>query len=382
MKILVICHYGLYKDFSFSFVHNQAKAYVAAGHQVRVIIPVPLGKKLRGKRVLPVMCTDLQDGVELYYVRYLSASGLGQKNFNTKSAVFSVAAKLREILTDFDPDVIHAHTLGLDSGIGAWLKKKLSLPLVVTTHGSDTEIPLKQGKIRQLRSACDAADRIVAVSTCLGRRLQSCGTQTPVLTILNGFVPNTVEQEREKDPLSILQVGHLIPSKRNAVTIQALAQLRKLYPQMKLTIIGAGTLRQQLEALAEELGLAEAVTFTGEIPNPRVLSAMANASYFVMPSKPEGFGIVYLEAMSNRCITIGTEGEGISDLIVSGKNGFLVPADDPLAIVDAIRWCREHPSAATAIAEQGYRDTKKLTWRQNAERYTELFCQLSGNCKI
>ena len=379
MNILVVCHHGLYQNFTFSFVHNQAKAYVAAGHRVRVIIPIPLGKKFRGSPVLPAMCTYRQDGVELYYVRYLSASNFGKKGFNVKSAVLFISAQLGKILDDFSPDVIHAHTLGFDSGIGAWLKKKLGLPLVVTTHGSDTEIPLKQGKAQQLKAACDEADRVVAVSKCLGRRLLSCGTQTPVVTILNGFIPNTAERNCPKDPCAILQVGHLIPSKRNAVTIQALALLRKTYPQMTLKVIGTGVLRQELEELVKSLELTDAVTFTGEIPNPQVLSAMAKASYFVMPSKPEGFGIVYLEAMSNRCVTVGTEGEGISELIVSGENGFLVPADDPDAIARAIGWCVEHPQEAAAIADRGQKDTELLTWDQNAARYTELFRALTGN---
>jgi glycosyltransferase involved in cell wall biosynthesis len=225
---------------------------------------------------------------------------------------------------------------------------------------------------------CDQADRVVAVSGCLGQRLLSCHPETPVCTILNGFMPNAAGTEFLKEPCSIVQVGHLIPSKRNAVTIQALAQLRKEYPQMKLTVIGAGPLRQQLEDLVAQLCLTEAVTFTGEIPNPQVLAAMAKATYFIMPSKPEGFGIVYLEAMSSCCITIGTEGEGISELIVSGKNGFLVPADDPEAIVDAVRWCQEHPREAADLGEQGHRDTEALTWKQNAQRYTDLFCELIG----
>ena len=143
------------------------------------------------------------------------------------------------------------------------------------------------------------------------------------------------------------------------------------------SIIGAGVLRQTLETLVDDLGLRDAVTFTGEVPNPEVLSAMAESMFFVMPSKPEGFGIVYLEAMSNRCITIGTQGEGIAELIESGKNGFLVPADDPKAVADAIDWCMMYPDEAEKIAQQGYLDTKELTWERNAEHYVQLFKELS-----
>jgi glycosyltransferase involved in cell wall biosynthesis len=294
------------------------------------------------------------------------------------SASRAISGQLGKILKDFRPDVIHAHTLGFDSSIGCWLKKKLNCPLVVTTHGSDTEIPLGRGEHRWLKTMCDQADQIVAVSNRLKQRLLSCDPETPVSTVLNGFVPNIESTCGPKEPLSILQVGHLIPSKRNAVTIQALSRLREIYPQITLTVIGAGVLRQQLEELVKDLGLTDAVTFTGQVPNPKVLEAMARSSYFIMPSKPEGFGIVYLEAMSNGCITVGTEGEGISDLIQSSKNGFLVPADDPEAVAQVVCWCEQHPQEAAAIARRGCDDTRNLTWEHNAERYTQLFCRLTG----
>ena len=95
-----------------------------------------------------------------------------------------------------------------------------------------------------------------------------------------------------------------------------------------------------------------------------------------MPSIPEGFGIAYLEAMASGCITIGTEGEGIADLIVSGKNGFLVPPDDPDSIVRVIEWCLEHPEEADIIAERGRKDALGLTWEYNAKQYINLFQEL------
>lgn len=100
---------------------------------------------------------------------------------------------------------------------------------------------------------------------------------------------------------------------------------------------------------------------------------MAACQFFVMPSHPEGFGIVYLESMANGCITIGTEGEGIADLIHSGENGFLVPADDPDSIVQVIEWCLANPEKAAAIAERGRQDALALTWERNAAQYLALF---------
>ncbi len=375
MNILIVCHYGLYQDLSFSFVHNQVREYQKLGHNVRVVVPNGLGKLGRdGKRIGKALCISCVDGVALYDLRYLTASRYGQKGFNTYSAIGAIRVHWKQIFSDFVPDIIHAHTLGFDSEIGAWLKERLHVPLVVTTHGSDTSVPVEQGRAGELKPFCDKADRLIAISSALANKLRSCRTQTPISVILNGFQSHLIpEGPVKKAPLSLIQVGHLQKQKRVHMTIRAFAALQKRYPEATLTVIGQGEERNRLEALCRELGVENAVCFLGQIPNEAVLAEMAKSRFFVLPSVREGFGIVYLEAMANGCITIGTEGEGISDLIVSGENGFLVPPDDPDAIVQTIVWCLEHPDESSAIAERGRMDAADLTWENNAAQYLDLF---------
>ena len=190
MNILVVCHYGLYQDLSFSFVHNQIREYVKLGHRVRVIIPNGWGKPGRnGKHMGKALQISQADGVELYDLRYLTLSHYGEKGFNTRRAMGAIHAHRKQLFRDFQPDVIHAHTLGFDSDIGAWLKQKLGCPLVVTTHGGDTATPLSRGEHTWLKERCDRADVVVSVSSALREKVRSCGTQTRLEVILNGFVP-------------------------------------------------------------------------------------------------------------------------------------------------------------------------------------------------
>lgn len=379
MNILVVCHYGLYQNLTFSFVHNQIREYVSLGHRVRVIIPVAVGKKGPDGRQLGSLLTKGQaDGVELYYVRYVTLSSYGKKWFNTESAKASIRLGWKGIFQDFQPDVIHAHTLGFDSELGAWLKEKWSCPLVVTTHGSDTVIPLEHGQADVLRQNCDKADAVVAVSVKLRQRLGSCGTKTPLHTIFNGFVPRENPAQAERTSCSMIQVGNLVPSKRVDMTIRALAKLREKYPEMMLTVVGQGPEKEKLVSLCQDLGVAEQVCFTGLLPNDAVFERMCQSAFFVMASKPEGFGIVYLEAMSAGCVTIGTEGEGIDGVIRNGENGFLVPADDPDAIAELVSRCLEQPQWAGQIAGRGREASADLTWERNAAAYIALFRQLRG----
>ena len=377
MNILVVCHYGLYQDLTFSFVHNQVKEYAARGHRVRVLIPNGIGKTGRdGRRFGSGLTVSVMDGVELLDLRYVTLSSFGEKGFNQKSAIAVIKAHEKRIFENFSPDVIHAHTLGFDSEIGAWLKGRLGCPLVVTTHGSDTNVPLDNGQGAQLKQYCDRADAVVAVSGRLKERLAACGTETPLHAIHNGFVPRPIPVGTVRKFHSMIQVGHLVSSKRVNVTIQAFAQLRKKYPDMTLTIIGQGPLREELEQLCLQLGVADAVQFTGQIPNAQVFTRMCESGFYVMASKPEGFGIVYLEAMAAGCVTIGSEDQGIADVIEHGVNGFLVTVDEPEQIVRIVDRCLQDEQEAVSVADKGRILANKMTWLENAERNLALYNQL------
>lgn len=377
MNILVASPHGLYRNYSSSFVHNQARAYADMGHRVRTVIPLAFGRKNdRGKRFGKIVELRNVDGVEICYVRCLSLGRFGAGNFNRASARLTVRLLMRRIMKDFRPDVIHGHTLDFGSEIGVCFKEFNRCPLVVTTHGGDTNGPFDKGQFGRIRDYCDRMDAVVAVSGKLKERLVSCGTRAPVYKIYNGFVPHPYPADCPKSIGSLIQVGNLIPSKRVDVTIRAFAALREEYPDLELTVVGQGPLRGELERLCEALGVSAAVRFTGQLPNETVFRKMCESGIFVMASKPEGFGIVYLEAMAAGCVAVGTEGEGIADVITHGENGFLVPADDVSAIVGVVRTCMENLQKAEEIAEKGKQTARTMTWAHNARQYEELFRQL------
>lgn len=374
MNILVICHYGLYLNFSNSFVHAQTAAYTALGHRVRAIVHIPVGKRdWDGSRFSgPVQRRD-QDGVEIYLVRHLSFSNYGEKKgINLACSLRTLSRYAHKLLEGFTPDIIHAHTLGTDSEIGAWLKERLGVPLVVTTHGETVCDAIWNDRL-YLKRVAERADAVVAVSSMLRKTLEESGAPVPTRVILNGFHVRNISKNKEKVPFSIIQAGYLVARKKADVTIRAFAELQRRHSEFTLELVGSGVEMERFQTLSRQLGVLDAVRFSGFLPNNEALEKMAKAQFFVMPSIHEGFGIVYLEAMASGCITIGTEGEGIADLIISGENGFLVPPDDPDAIVRTVEWCLSHPEEAARIAERGRRDALGLTWEHNATQYIDYF---------
>lgn len=378
MKILVIAHFQNDGSPTASFVHDQIKQFRKEGNEVLVIVPIAFLKPDFNKnRVSGIISEITVDGIRHIFVRYLSLSRYGEGHFNSMAAIASIKHNVKKIIEDFSPTIIHAHTIGLDSSIGMWLKSITGCPLIITTHGSDLIIPIREGKASQVRKNVIAADAIVCVSTILKKKLKDIGVNTRTVVIFNGFTPISYLGIRKKRH-SVNQTGSLIKRKKTDVTIKAISLLEKKYPDIRLSIVGEGPERDNLELLCKELKLQDKVTFKGQLSNIEAQNEMMESQFFVMPSTGEGFGIVYLEAMSAGCITIGTKGEGIADVIQSGANGFLVEKDSPQEVYKVIDWCIDNAAEANLISERGIQTARKYSWESNCESYLGLFRELAN----
>ena len=374
MNILVVCNYDLYQNLTYSFVHSQIREYVNLGHRVRVIIPAAMGKKARnGKRIDKPVLISQADGVEMYDMRYISLGKYGRKYFNPNSLYTTAKLLQKYLLKDFQPDVIHAHTFGPDSQLGVVLKKKLGVPLVVTTHGSDTTLLVNRGELDKLYHYCEHVDVIVPVSKALEDRLRQCKTESKIQMIHNGFNGEGIALNMDKTPCSCLQVSNLIELKQIPVTIRAFEKIYRKYPQARLTIIGKGPDRQMLEELCEQLQITDVVTFTGQLQHHDVMEHMAKTQFYIMPSVREGFPISYLEAMGMGCVIVGTATEGIAEIVDHEVNGILVQPGDHDAIADHVCACIENPQKTIAIAEAGNQTAGMMTWNHNAQKLVALF---------
>jgi phosphatidyl-myo-inositol dimannoside synthase len=118
------------------------------------------------------------------------------------------------------------------------------------------------------------------------------------------------------------------------VTIQALPQIAKTFPNVKYLVIGRGDDRLRLAKLADDLGVAERVIFAGFVATENLVSHYRLADAYVMPSQ-EGFGIVYLEALACGLPVLAGDSDGSADPLQDGKLGWRVPCRDSEAVAVA-----------------------------------------------
>ena len=118
------------------------------------------------------------------------------------------------------------------------------------------------------------------------------------------------------------------------VTIQALPQIAKTFPNVKYLVIGRGDDRPRLTKLAADLGVSEKVIFAGFVPTADLAEHYKLADAYVMPSQ-EGFGIVYLEALACGIPVLAGDADGSADPLQDGKLGWRVPHRDSAAVAVA-----------------------------------------------
>lgn len=247
-------------------------------------------------------------------------------------------------------DVIHAHAALPCGHAAALLSRQLKIPFVVSVHGLDVfnscflaGIPADWRRKASVR-AYGAARTVICVSRKVEEILKTgMPTATGSAVVYNGVDPNLFSSNPvahlitlERSDSEILMVGNLLRSKGHELVLQALRSLKSSFPSLQCRIIGEGPDRSQFEGLSRDLGIERQVQFVGRQSRSEVAEAMRRCSIFVLPSRNEGLGCVYLEAMSCGKPVIGCRGQGIDEVIEHGRNGWLIPIDGLEELVQGI----------------------------------------------
>lgn len=145
-------------------------------------------------------------------------------------------------------------------------------------------------------------------------------------------------------------VGRLVTEKGQKYLIEALAGLKKTFPDIICLLIGQGPLLIELKAQAAGLGLSDTCLFAGGREDMERIYPLMDI--FVLPSLREPFGLALLEAMSSGVPAIATAAGGPMDFIRSGENGILVPPRDPRALSDAMTDLLSSPMKRKYLADK------------------------------
>ncbi len=317
-----------------NFFAEQASALGRYGHTVSVIsthMDAPSGIRVE-KTVLP--------GRTEYAIHYKP-----QRFVSFFCVLHAMCRILRtELRGKNKPDIIHVHSFERAKYARA-LRVLFGIPYVITEHASCFEKKsLSERDLSGAKRAFSCADGVIAVSPGLRETIRLlCGGKDIAV------IPNLVNEEfftRTRQavpgkPFRFVSVGWLEKNKGMDTLLTAFQSLVSSGADVHLTICGGGAEEEALKAQAGELLSAGRVAFTGSIPRQEVGRRLSESHAFVLASRVETFGVVFVEAMACGLPIVMTKTNAWEMLAVP-ETGLAVPVDDTAALVGAMRQLMEH----------------------------------------
>jgi glycosyltransferase involved in cell wall biosynthesis len=279
---------------------------------------------------------------------------------------------IRNLLSRRGVEVVHANEPHALTSI--WLARAhRRVPIIASRR---VIFPLSRGAISLARYR--VAARIVAVSQCVASAVEASGLPPDHTTIIPDGVPvpalvSATEREAARRSFGIESnaqiigcVAALTPDKGQEILIRALPAIRAQFPRCRLLLVGNGPCRAELNALAHELGIDDAVHFEGFVEDVgRVYAAI---DLFAFPAQAEALGTALLSAMAHGLPVAAIARGGIPEVVEDGKNGLLVKDPNPDAFASALIRLLSHSEEATRLGKAA-RET--ILARFSADRMVE-----------
>jgi teichuronic acid biosynthesis glycosyltransferase TuaC len=341
------------------WAHRQALAARDAGAEVRVLVlhrPLPPRAAARSPGALRSALAQPRraslDGLDVEYVRFLAPPRPGSYGSWGAWAAPPLALALRRLRRDFAFDLVHAHN-AVPAG-DAVRRARTGAPLVVSVHGGDVffTAPGSGPGDRAVRRCFGAARLVLANSAGIEAAARRLGARDARVVHLGTDLPPA--RTAAVGPQEIVTVGHLVARKRHADVIRALWLLRDRHPTLRYVVIGDGPEREALQRLARELGVADRVELTGQLPHAAALERARRSAIFAMPSVDEAFGVAYVEAMAGGLPAIGSLGEpGPQEIAAEGDGLRLVAPGDVEALGAELGGLLDDPAWRRELGERG-----------------------------
>jgi glycosyltransferase involved in cell wall biosynthesis len=181
------------------------------------------------------------------------------------------------------------------------------------------------------------------------------------------ITPHRIVQRAHESELQLLFVGNIIPRKGLHTLIDALGQIKNSLWQ--LNIVGQLDVDpvyiQKINSMIEERSIRDKINFLGKISNEKLRDKYFDSHVLVVPSLYEGFGIVYLEAMSFGVLPIASTAGGAREIIFSGQDGFLIPIEDSANLAGKLIDLINDRNKLAAMSVAAWHKFKKYpTWEQ------------------
>ena len=359
--------------------HFLGKHFAAAGHDVHLITSqfrdYPKDEKVEGFHVHRVPA--LRKSPDVCAVHEMLTYAMSSSLYGLRFA------------KQFQPDIVQVF-FGIPAGGGAYLLQKLrNVPYIVFLGGRDVpsrnpDPPYYRWLYLFLKPIIRAiwgnASAVVACSEGLRELARETDADIKIDVIpdavdLETFAP--IKRDACPEKVRVLSIGRLIPRKGFQFLIRALPQiLEKISQDFEIEIVGDGPYQEELLKLAENLGVASHIHFSGSVPYSELPQKYRDADLFILPSLAEGMPLVVLEAMGTGLPIVVSRVQGIDELVVDGVNGALFDPGDVDGLAHALVKLINAGERRIEMGKASTERVKPYDWKHIADAYLNLYADV------
>jgi colanic acid/amylovoran biosynthesis glycosyltransferase len=332
------------------------------------------------------------DSVSRWNPAYLWLRGLSMVGIGTTLEPRWRVLRFRlELLTrQLSPDLIHAQ-FGPAGVLIAPVAQRLGIPLIVTFHGYDYSMLPREAAWSELyrRYLIDSHTSVIGVSNHVCAKLRELGFPDERVHLLhNGirlddFAYSDPARRWDGKTVRCLYVGRLVEKKGPILLVRAFREALDRIPKnldLVLHMIGEGPLRMALESEISRLDLREKVHLLGALPHAMVSREMREAHLYVQHSvtadngDQEGHPIALIEASASGLPIVGTRHNGLPEVVLDGRTGYLVDEGDVRGMGERIGHLARNPKDWAEIGARGRKHVEsQLNISDQAERAIALY---------
>ncbi|QLE56523.1 glycosyltransferase family 4 protein [Nostoc sp. TCL26-01] len=281
--------------------------------------------------------------------------------------------RFREIITKFQPDIVHAHMM---TGVvlAGVLRSGFDYSLVSTVHNEFQRSAVLMG----------LADRVIAVSHAVANSMVQRGIPSHKLRVVaNGGLGSPRHrqlQDYQPQPLhhpAITTVAGMYTRKGIAELITAFSQIADEFPQAHLYLVGNGPDRAIFETMAHNTPVSDRIHFEGFQPEPQ--RYMLATDIFVLASHCESFGLVLTEAREAGCAIIASDVDGIPETLDNGQAGVLVPSRNSRTLAQALTRLLKDPQQLRKWQIRAQQNTERFRAARVNEETLAVYRELVPN---
>lgn len=387
MKILIINDNGIEVGGAETYLKNLKAHLLKQGHDVRVL-------------------TSKSDSQMESFGDYFFTGVNQESPFRIVPYIFNLSAyfRLKNVLKEFRPDVVHLHFIFYHTSPSVMLLLK-KIPVVMTTHAHELLAPvglrysencnhpfigycmkctgfLKYYPERFKRfffNKVATIDLFIAPSNYY-KSLYSQAGYKPITTLHNGIQMKSESPPLNSNKHNLLYVGRLAEEKGVEYIIRALPLILKKFPDTNVIVVGDGPDMERLNKMSEKLLVSSHTTFTGKVKNDHVEKYYQQSTIVVVPSTyPDNLPTVCIEAMNCGRPIIAARIGGIPELVEDGRNGYLFEPKNSTQLAEKVIALFSDKEKLTQFGKKSRQMIEKFSIDTHTSKLLSLYKQVTKN---